>query len=151
VRRAEPERDNGVVTNLRPEDGWDGEDVVRFLDQRMGRSEKAHAVMKDDLAGGQMPSKYFGSNAAWWQLMILSLNLDSVFRRHALGEGWVHRRMKAVRFQLIQIAGRVAERGNQLFVRLSQAAREVADLLVEARRRIQALYRMEPREAIETG
>lgn len=141
----------GIVTNLKPEDGWDGEDVVRFLDQRMGRSEKAHAVMKDDLAGGQLPSKYFGSNAAWWQLMILTLNLDSVFRRHALGEGWVHRRMKAVRFQVIQVAGRVAERGHQVLLRLSQAAREVADLLIEARRRIQALYRMPPREAHETG
>jgi len=29
-------------------------------------SEKAHAVMKDDLAGGKLPSALFGVNAARW-------------------------------------------------------------------------------------
>jgi hypothetical protein len=135
----------GVVTNLRPEEGWDGEDVVRFLDKRMGKSEKAHAVMKHDLAGGQLPSKFFGANAAWWQLMILALNLNALFRHHALGEGWVGKRMKAVRFGVIQLAGRLQERGNQLFVRLSAAAAEVANLLLEARRPIAALLRPPPR------
>jgi hypothetical protein len=31
--------------------------------------------MKDDLAGGCLPSRYFGANAAWWGAMIMALNL----------------------------------------------------------------------------
>jgi len=29
-----------------------------------------HAVMKDDLAGGSLPSVDFAENAAWWWIMI---------------------------------------------------------------------------------
>jgi hypothetical protein len=33
--------------------------------ERCGKSEEAHSVLKEDLAGGQMPSNLFGANAAW--------------------------------------------------------------------------------------
>jgi len=33
--------------------------------------------MKDDLAGGKLPSEDFGENAAWWWIMILALNLNT--------------------------------------------------------------------------
>jgi hypothetical protein len=33
--------------------------------------------MKDDLAGGKLPSTDFGENAAWWWIMILALNLNA--------------------------------------------------------------------------
>jgi hypothetical protein len=39
-------------------------------------------------------------------------------KRLALGETWVNRRMKAIRFWLINLPGLVHERGRQLFVRL---------------------------------
>ena len=35
-------------------------------------------VMKEDLAGGPLPSGKFGQNAAWWWIMVLALNLDAV-------------------------------------------------------------------------
>lgn len=35
------------------------------LHERCGKSEEAHAVTKDDLAGGKLPSEDFGENAAW--------------------------------------------------------------------------------------
>ena len=31
-----------------------------------GKSEEAHSVMKEDLAGRKLPSGKFGVNAAWW-------------------------------------------------------------------------------------
>jgi hypothetical protein len=38
-----------------------GNAVIRWHRERFaGMSEKAHAVMKDDLAGGKMPSAHFG-------------------------------------------------------------------------------------------
>jgi hypothetical protein len=33
-----------------------GDALIRWHRERCGMSEKAHAVMKDDLAGGKMPS-----------------------------------------------------------------------------------------------
>ncbi|MEW6419484.1 MAG: hypothetical protein AB1480_15450 [Nitrospirota bacterium] len=45
---------------------------VKYLTlyQRCGKSEEAHAAMKNDLAGGQFPSGDFGENAAWWWIMV---------------------------------------------------------------------------------
>jgi len=42
---------------------------------RCGRSEEAHAVMKEDFAGGKLPSEDFGENAAWWWVQGLGFQL----------------------------------------------------------------------------
>jgi hypothetical protein len=39
--------------------------------------------MKEDLAGGKLPSDDFGENAAWWWIMILAMNLNSSMKRLA--------------------------------------------------------------------
>ena len=44
---------------------------IHWLHERCGKSEEAHAVMKDDLAGGKLPSEDFGENAAWWWILVL--------------------------------------------------------------------------------
>ena len=75
----------GYVTNM----DWDGGVLIPGLYERCGKSEEAHAVMKEDLAGGKLPSKYFGENAAWWWIMILSLNLNAAMKRLVLGGSWI--------------------------------------------------------------
>ena len=45
----------GVVTNRT----LPGDDVIRWQRERCGKSEEAHAAMKDDLAGGRLPSGLF--------------------------------------------------------------------------------------------
>jgi hypothetical protein len=81
----------GMVTNM----DWKGERLIHWQRERCGKSEEAHSVMKEDLAGGQLPSNDFGENAAWWWIMILAMNLNSSMKRLALGESWIPRRMKA--------------------------------------------------------
>jgi hypothetical protein len=78
-----------------------------------------HSIMKSDLAGGQFPSAQFGANAAWWQIMILAFNLNSLMKSLALPESWGSKRLKALRFGLINQAGRVVNHSRQLFIRLS--------------------------------
>ena len=85
-----------------------GDGVIWWLRERCGKSEEAHSALKSDLAGGQMPSGLFGANAAWWALSILAFNLNAAMKRLALGEGWASKRMKALRFHLIELPG---ERG----------------------------------------
>jgi hypothetical protein len=97
-----------------------------------------HAIMKHDLAGGQLPSAHFGANAAWWQIMILAFNLNSLMKRLVLPESWRTKRLKALRFGLINQVGRILQRSRQLFIRLSQE-NPVYALLVGIRQRIQAL------------
>lgn len=105
----------GIVTNR----SIAADELIWWYRQRCGKSEEAHSVMKEDLAGGRLPSSHFGSNAAWWHIMILALNLNSAMKRLVLGGNWVNRRMKAIRFNLINLPGRVLRRSRQTIVRLS--------------------------------
>ena len=95
-------------------------------------------VMKDDLAGGKLPSDDFGENAAWWWMMILAFNLNAIMKRLVLGESWASKRMKAVRFSLIKLPGRVVERSRSLIIRLTENHPSL-ELLVDARRKIAML------------
>lgn len=115
-----------------------GDELIWWYRGRCGKSEEAHSIMKEDLAGGKLPSQLFGANAAWWQIMILAFNVSASMKRLALGEGWVNRRMKAVRYWLINLPGRVSERGRRLYVRLC-GGHPSNEVIFEARRRMMCL------------
>jgi hypothetical protein len=124
----------GVVTNRTDP----GDQVIWWLRERCGKSEEVHSVMKSDLAGGQLPSGLFGANAAWWALMILALNLNAAMKRLVLGKHWVTKRMKALRFRLIGLPGRVVSHARKLIIRLGVGAEALATL-INARQTIRAL------------
>ena len=124
----------GMVTNM----DWEGERSIHWLHERCGKSEEAHAVMKDDLAGGKLPSDDFGENAAWWWIMILALNLNAMMKKLALEGSWISKRMKAIRFSFINLPGRVATRSRSLIIRLTKNNPSMG-LLINARKKIAML------------
>lgn len=124
----------GIVTNM----DWEAEELIHWYHKRCGKSEEAHAVMKDDFAGGKLPSADFGSNAAWWWIMILALNLNAMMKRLVLGKSWQPSRMKAVRFSLINLPGRVLKRSRGLIIRLTRNHPSL-ETLIEARKKIATL------------
>jgi hypothetical protein len=124
----------GLVTNM----DWDGDRLIHWHRERCGKSEEAHSVMKRDFAGGKLPSGDFGENAAWWWIMILAMNFNTIMKRLVLGGCWVSRRMKAIRFSFINIPGRIVERSRELIVRLVKG-HPALELYLEARRRIMGM------------
>jgi len=124
----------GMVTNM----DWEGEKLIHWLHERCGKSEEAHAVMKDDLAGGKLPSDDFGENAAWWWIMILAFNLNAIMKKLAMGASWVSKRMKAIRFSFINLPGRVIKRSRSLIIRLTKN-NPAMELLINAREKIAML------------
>ncbi len=125
---------SGIVTNRTEE----GAELIHWHHQRCGKSEEAHAILKTDLAGGRFPSGKFGANAAWWAIVVLAYNLHAALRRLALPGKLTQKRMKALRFALIAVPGRVVERGRQLFVRLARG-HPALGWLNEMRRKLRAL------------
>lgn len=125
-----------LVTNL----NWEGEEIIHWYRQRCGKSEEMHHIMKEDLAGGRFPSKDFGENAAWWWIMILALNIQSIMKNLVLEKRWKNKRMKAIRFHIINIPGRIikASGGNNFIVKLTNDHPSFA-LLNRARERIMEL------------
>ncbi len=129
----------GIVTNRRIE----GNELINWYRQRCGRSEEVHSVMKEDLAGGRLPSGDFGENAAWWAIMILALNLNAAMKQLVLPPQWGRKRFKALRFGLINLAAVVRRRSRQLEVLLSPKP-PAFELLLMARERIAHLARGAP-------
>ena len=95
-------------------------------------------MLKNDLAGGRLPSGLFGANAAWWAIVALAFNLNSAMKRLVLGGQWVSKRLKALRFALIVLPGRVVRHARRLVIRLA-GEHPSCELLVRARRTIAAL------------
>src|SRR5208283_3942058 len=124
----------GIVTNM----DWAGQELIDWLYERCGKSEEAHSAMKTDFAGGRFPSGDFGENAAWWWIMILAYNLNSLMKRLVLGESWINKRMKAIRLGLINIAARVIEHSRRLLVKVS-GSHPSSGLLVDMRCRMAQL------------
>ena len=94
--------------------------------------------MKDELAGGTLPSGSFGANAAWWAIAALAFNVHTAGKDLLLGGSWVTRRLKTIRFQLITVPGRVIEGGRRLLLRIRQA-HPAFSLLLQGRQRLRAL------------
>jgi hypothetical protein len=124
----------GLVTNM----DWDGERLIHWHRERCGKSEEAHSVMKGDFAGGQLPSGDFGENAAWWWIMILAMNFNTIMKRLVLGGSWASRRMKSIRFSFINIPGRIVERSREMIIRLVKG-HPAFELYLEVRSRIRAM------------
>jgi hypothetical protein len=106
-----------VVTNMW---SWEGEHLLWWQRERCGTVEKVHDVLKNDLAGGVLPAKRFFANAAWWRLNLLTYNVLSVMKRKALPQSWCSIRLKALRFHLLGIAGRIIEHGRRLLLKVAQ-------------------------------
>ena len=124
----------GVVTNR----SIAADELIWWSRQRCGKGEEVHSVLKSDLAGGRLPSGLFGANAAWWAISVLAFNLNSAMKRLVLGEQWVGKRLKAVRFALIALPGRVMRHARRLIIRLARGHPSY-ELLLRARQRILAL------------
>jgi hypothetical protein len=70
--------------------------------------------------------------------MILAHNLNAVMKSLVLQGSWIVKRMKAIRFHLINLPGRVMEGARQLIVRLA-GNHPSFGVLLSARQRIMEL------------
>ena len=127
----------GIVTNIK-EAKMNGEDLIHWLHARCGKSEEVHAVMKDDLAGGKLPSADFGENIAWWWMMIMALNLNAMMKNMALNPSIINSRMKSIRFSIINIPGRIIKGARGRFLRLPKGHPSL-DILITTRKQIAML------------
>jgi hypothetical protein len=115
-----------------------GPEVIGWYRERCGKSEEVHRVLKDDLAGGTLPSGSFGENAAWWAIAALAFNVHTTVKGLALGGSWVSKRLKTLRFHLMTVPGRVVAHGGRLVLRVGKAHPALA-LLLAGRQRLRAL------------
>jgi Transposase DDE domain group 1 len=103
-----------------------------------GQDAAACAVINAAVHHSKSSIIVFGANAAWWALAILAFNLNTAMKRLVLGKGWVTKRIKALRFHLIALPGRVVSHARQLIIRLSFGTGALASFIT-ARQTIRSL------------
>ncbi len=85
------------------------------------------------MATGVLPSKYFGANAAWLRLAVISYNVLTALKRLALPADLLPARPKRLRFLIFYTAGRLVYHARQMRLRLAQETERIA-LWLEALR-----------------
>jgi hypothetical protein len=124
-----------VVTNRWTEAAAE---LVRWHWEKAGTIELTHDVTKNDLAAGVLPSGKFGANAAWYRLTLLTYNVLTVLRRHALPERFRQARPKRLRYEVFTVPAEIHTHARQLTARLGAPPLTVDELVV-ARRRLREL------------
>jgi len=108
---------------------WDAVKLIQWHREKAGTIERVHDGIKNDLAAGVLPSKYFGANAAWLRLAVSSYNVLTALKRLALPANLLSARPKRLRFLIFHTAGRLVHHARQLRLRLAMAIEGIAGYL----------------------
>ena len=108
-------------------DIWDWEPVklIEWHREKAGTIERVHDVLKNDLAAGVLPSKYFGANAAWLRLVVIAYNVLTALKRLALPADLLTARPKRLRFLIFYTAGRLVHHARQMHLRVARAIEKI--------------------------
>jgi hypothetical protein len=97
---------------------WKPQRLLEWHREKAGSIEAAHAVIKNELAGGVLPCGRFGANAAWFRLTVLSYNVLSALKRLALPAELLTARSKRLRFLIFPTPGKLVRHARQTMLRL---------------------------------
>jgi hypothetical protein len=95
------------------------ERLIEWHREKAGTVEFAHDVIKNDLGGGALPSKYFGANAAWLRLAVIAHSVLGALKRLALPPELLSARPKRLRFLLFNLPGHLIHHARRLVLRVA--------------------------------
>ena len=103
--------------------------LIEWHREKAGTIEGIHDVVKNELAGGILPCKYFGANAAWFRLAVLSHNVLTALKRLALPAELLRARPKRLRFLIFSMPGRLVQHARRVLLRVATTAERIAEWL----------------------
>ncbi len=106
---------------------WSAERLMQWHREKAGTIEAVHDVVKNELAAGVLPCKYFGANAAWLRLAVITHNLLTAMKRLALPAELLTARPKRLRFLIFNTAGRVVHHARNLVLRLARSTQQLVE------------------------
>lgn len=113
---------HAVITNQKE---MDGALVLQWHREKAGTVEHTHDEVKNELAGGRMPSQRFGVNGAWFKLSLLAYNVVSAIKGLCLEGEERTVRLKKFRLIMIHLAGRMNRNNCVMGLRLCADAKAV--------------------------
>jgi hypothetical protein len=128
----------GVASNILEKPG---DEIILWHRERCGKSEQAHDILKNDFGGGHVPSYLFGVNAAWWNIAVLAMNVNSMLKQFFLPAGFQKCRMKKLRNIFYTLTGKIVYHARKITLKI-YSLDAGAQLLMHA---LSMLDRLQPR------
>jgi len=125
----------GVASNILDKPG---DEIILWSRKRCGKSEQAHDVLKNELAGSHVPSHLFGVNAAWWNIGVLAMNVNNVIKRNFLPREYAEARMEKLRYAFYTLVGKMLRHARQRVLRI-WSGDKASELLMYAIERLDRL------------
>ena len=100
--------------------------LIAWHREKAGTLELVHAVIKNELGGGVLPSKSFGAHAAWLGLAVLAHNVLTALKRLALPAELLTARPKRLRFLFFNMPGRLVQHARRLLLRVAGVVERIA-------------------------
>jgi hypothetical protein len=123
-----------VVSNR---EGVPAAELLRWHWQKAGTIEHVHDVTKNELGAGIVPSQKFGANAAWYRINLLTYNVLTVLKRHALPARLREAQPRRLRYEVFSMAAEIRTHARELTARLGVPQLTV-DEMVASRGRLLA-------------
>jgi hypothetical protein len=95
-----------------------GDEIIFWHRERSGKSEQAHDILKNDFGGSHVPSHLFGVNAAWWNISVVVMNVNSMIKRYFLPKGYENARMKKLRNIFYTLTGKVVRHARNISLKI---------------------------------
>lgn len=105
---------------------WGPARLIKWHREKAGTVEMVNDVVKNELGGGVLPSKYFGADAAWLRLVVISYNVLTALKRLGLPPEVLTARPKRLRFLYLNIPGRLVHHARKVVLRLAINAERLA-------------------------
>jgi len=128
---------HGVATNWGTEEKT-GEEVVWWHNGR-SNAENYNKEVKIGFNLEYVPCGEYGANAVWFGIGILTYNLFIASKVFLFPPSWAKKTIRTIRWQFIQMAGRIISHAGMLVLRVCGISREIYELYQTGRKRCMLL------------
>ena len=108
---------HAVLTNM---DNWTAGLVLQFHRNRQDGSENVNKELSSGFGLSKLPCREFLSNAAYFQMALLSCTVSAAFKHLVLPESWRHFTIKILRFRMIRLGEIVSRRARYLWMKIPE-------------------------------
>ena len=116
---------HAIVTNdveIRPME-W-----LKTHNGRMGTIEHSHQEIKGELGCDYAPSHDFEKNRGYFLMGILAYNMVAILKRFYIGMSTVNWKLKTLRYQFINVCGKIVKSGRKFCCKIINVTDEVFEL-----------------------
>lgn len=120
-----------IATNYLEEEK-NGEEVIRWHNGR-SNSENYNKELKNGFNLDYVPCGEFEANAVWFAMGVLAYNLFIASKIYLFPKGWLKKTIATVRWQFIQMAGKIICRSRYVILKICSTLSETFEIYKKAR------------------